>query len=69
MYNNSERSILISWKWSMGARIVFRLTKKLFKIIPVPDAAAECRCTQRGNTLCVLGTFPASIGLDELFYI
>jgi len=24
---------------------------------------------QRGNAACVLGTVPASIGLDELFYI
>ena len=24
---------------------------------------------QRGNAACVLGTVPASLGLDELFYI
>jgi hypothetical protein len=24
---------------------------------------------QRGNAACILGTAPASVGLDELFYI
>jgi len=28
-----------------------------------------CVAVQRGNAACVLGTVPASIGLDELFYI